>query len=168
MLKRLKRLRYFAGQFLSAEDLRAEQDYFREKSKRHNRVLHGSGVVSGLKVAIENGELHLSPGMALDCEGNEIVVDAQQTIALPPGRTGAQYLTLRYAETATDFSPTTNGESEAKYIEEAFALAYETGDPYAKHALRGKLRGACGVAHAVALAKLVFRAGRWRIDRTRA
>jgi hypothetical protein len=119
-------------------------------------------------VAIENGELHLSPGIALDCEGNEIVVDAQQVIALPPGRASTQYLTLRYAETNADFAPSANDENQASYIEESFALAYETGNPHAKHTRRGKLCSACGLLHAVTLAKLVFRAGRRRIDRARA
>jgi hypothetical protein len=45
-----KRLNYFYGQMLGANDFRAEQDYFREKMKLHNRCLHGYGVVCGLKV----------------------------------------------------------------------------------------------------------------------
>ncbi len=45
-----ERLRYFYGQVLGAADFRAEQDYFREKLKLHNRCLHGYGVVCGLEV----------------------------------------------------------------------------------------------------------------------
>lgn len=45
-----KRLNYFYGQMLGAADFRAEQDYFREKMKLHNRCLHGYGVVCGLRV----------------------------------------------------------------------------------------------------------------------
>jgi len=45
-----KRLRYFHGQMLVANDLQTEQDYFREKLKMHNRCLHGYGTVCGLKV----------------------------------------------------------------------------------------------------------------------
>jgi len=44
------RLRYFYGQMLHARDLQAEQAYFREKLKLHNRCLHGWGVVCGLDV----------------------------------------------------------------------------------------------------------------------
>ncbi|HYP32043.1 MAG TPA: hypothetical protein VES00_09255 [Burkholderiaceae bacterium] len=44
------RLRYFYGQMLHARDLLAEQAYFREKMKLHNRCLHGWGVVCGLEV----------------------------------------------------------------------------------------------------------------------
>lgn len=44
------RLSYFYGQMLHARDLQAEQSYFREKLKLHNRCLHGWGVVCGLEV----------------------------------------------------------------------------------------------------------------------
>ena len=44
------RLTYFYGQMLHARDLQAEQSYFREKLKLHNRCLHGWGVVCGLEV----------------------------------------------------------------------------------------------------------------------
>lgn len=46
----LTRPRYFNGQLLTADDLQAEQNYFREKLRRHNRCLHGWGVVRGLEV----------------------------------------------------------------------------------------------------------------------
>ena len=44
------RLCYFYGQLLGAKDFKTEQAYFREKSKLHNRCLHGYGVVCGLEV----------------------------------------------------------------------------------------------------------------------
>jgi hypothetical protein len=52
----LVRLRYFYGQMLGAADFQAEQDYFREKLKLHNRCLHGYGVVCGLEVVPEERE----------------------------------------------------------------------------------------------------------------
>lgn len=45
-----RRLKYFYGQMLSAQDFQAEQDFFREKLKLHNRCLHGYGTVCGLSV----------------------------------------------------------------------------------------------------------------------
>ena len=56
-----KRLNYFYGQMLGAEDFRAEQNYFREKLKLHNRCLHGYGVVCGLRVVPEPVEQPCSP-----------------------------------------------------------------------------------------------------------
>jgi len=45
-----ERLNYFYGQLLGVRDFQAEQAYFREKLKLHNRCLHGYGVVCGLEV----------------------------------------------------------------------------------------------------------------------
>ncbi len=83
----LARLRYFHGQPLSALDLRREQGYHREKARLHNRLLHGWGVVCGLDVEVAprregaecepdptQAEVIVMPGVALDCQGNEIVV----------------------------------------------------------------------------------------------
>lgn len=48
---KFERLQYFYGRMLGVADLQAEQNYFREKLKLHNRCLHGFGVICGLKVA---------------------------------------------------------------------------------------------------------------------
>jgi hypothetical protein len=83
----LARLTYFYGQVLGPHELRGEQSYFREKQKLHNRCLHGFGVVCGLEIVPAPQPdpdpcipgparplVRLECGMALDCEGNEIVV----------------------------------------------------------------------------------------------
>jgi len=49
----LKRIRYFPGQLLTAEEFRGEQDYFRGRLQRHNRFVHGWGVTCGLDVRYE-------------------------------------------------------------------------------------------------------------------
>jgi hypothetical protein len=77
----LERPRFFSGRLLSVEDLQAEQEYHREKQRRHNRLFHGWGIVFGLDVSAnfsEDGnrvQICISPGVALDCEGDEIIVD---------------------------------------------------------------------------------------------
>lgn len=86
----LARLEYFHGQLLSAADLRTEQSYFREKLKLHNRCLHGHGVVCGLEVrAVEvcdpkrpGPNFIVSPGIALDCHGNEVILRRPQPLNL--------------------------------------------------------------------------------------
>ena len=79
-----KRLRYFTGQMLTTENFQLEQQYFREKSKLHNRSLHGFGIVSGLKVTTNAGQIVVEPGFALDCEGNELVIAAPYSIVVAP------------------------------------------------------------------------------------
>jgi hypothetical protein len=79
-----ERTHYFEGQLLSAEDLAQDQLYFRERTRRHNRSLHGWGVVSGLDVAPGTGKLEIlvSPGYAIDPRGEEIFVEGEVAVDL--------------------------------------------------------------------------------------
>lgn len=73
----VKRLNYFHSQFLKAEDFQAEQNYHRFMRQHLNRAFHDWGIVYGLEVtATSTGEKQIvvSPGMALDKEGREIIV----------------------------------------------------------------------------------------------
>ena len=45
-----ERPRYFPRQLITADDLTLEQEYFRNKLRLHNRLLHGWGVVCGAQV----------------------------------------------------------------------------------------------------------------------
>lgn len=76
-----ERLRYFMGRHLTARDFCDEQAYHRSHRLFHNRMLHGWGVVCGLAVKphpdprCATDYVQLSPGVALDCCGREIVVE---------------------------------------------------------------------------------------------
>jgi hypothetical protein len=81
----LHRLNYFPRQLMTADDMRLEQEYFLEKLRRHNRFLHGSGVVCGLEVCIiEKLNISISPGYALDPYGNEIYIPTDSPFNLAP------------------------------------------------------------------------------------
>jgi hypothetical protein len=72
-----KRVRYFHGMLLTERDFQEEQIYHQEKRRLLNRMLHGWGVVCGLSVKPtkpESSKIIITPGTALDCHGNEIVV----------------------------------------------------------------------------------------------
>jgi len=45
----IERVHFTSGQLLSVDDLRTEQDYHRRMRWLHNRMLHGTGVVSGVR-----------------------------------------------------------------------------------------------------------------------
>ncbi len=70
-----KRANYFHGMLMTDRDFREEQMYHNEKRKMLNRMLHGWGVVCGLGISGKNKEsaITISPGVALDCHGNEII-----------------------------------------------------------------------------------------------
>ncbi|HWO25310.1 MAG TPA: hypothetical protein VNO30_41505 [Kofleriaceae bacterium] len=81
------RPRFFAGQLLTEDDLRALIDYFAMKSRFHNAWLFGDGVVCGLEVQIgpcDGAQLVVAPGYALDCCGNDLVLTCDRTLDLAP------------------------------------------------------------------------------------
>ena len=45
--------RYYPRQLITPDDLTLEQNYFRDRLRRHNRLLHGWGVVCGALVCPE-------------------------------------------------------------------------------------------------------------------
>jgi hypothetical protein len=73
---KFRRPRYFHGMLLDDKDFLAEQAYHADKRRLLNRSLHGSGVVCGLELRAKCGGkgIELTPGLALDCCGNEIWV----------------------------------------------------------------------------------------------
>jgi hypothetical protein len=80
-----QRPRYFAGQLLTEAELGGEQRYLLAKSRLHNRLLHGSGVVCGLQVVCHpecKGYVRVMPGYALDPCGNDVMVPEQADFPL--------------------------------------------------------------------------------------
>jgi len=75
----LERVRFFPRQLLGADDMNAEQHYFREKLRRHNRFLHGWGVVCGCEVkpaptAERPYQVLICPGYVVTPRGDEIMI----------------------------------------------------------------------------------------------
>lgn len=78
-----ERNNYFYGKQFTVRDLLQEQSYFNKKRWLVNRMVLGWGVVCGLDVSWnkEKRELVVTPGVALDCCGHEIVVCEEQRVA---------------------------------------------------------------------------------------
>ena len=86
--------RYYPRQLITPDDLTLEQNYFRDRMRRHNRLLHGWGVVCGALVCPvttkdTNGVVSISPwqvqvqqGYILGPYGDEIILDCTRTIDL--------------------------------------------------------------------------------------
>jgi hypothetical protein len=147
------RLRYFAGRVLSAEDLADEQEYLLERLRRHNRRLHGWGVVDGLEIGVEDGaEICISPGCAIDACGNDIVVERELRVPTPaPGaRSHEIAVRLIHAERPVDPvpAPWPDGVQPSR-VAESVAL---------------RLGGREG--EGIAIGRLVWTHGRWCVDAT--
>jgi hypothetical protein len=77
----LERTRFFPRQLVAPNDLTQDQIYFREKLRRHNRLLHGWGIVCGARVDISEGcTVIIRPGYVLGPYGDEMVIDPELTI----------------------------------------------------------------------------------------
>jgi hypothetical protein len=87
----LERVRYFCRQLLTADDMTVEQEYFRQKLRRHNRYLHGFGVACGLSVepapdATNPWQVRVCPGYAIAPQGDEILVPEPTLYDLATGQ----------------------------------------------------------------------------------
>ncbi len=79
----LEKTRFFPRQLITPDDLTQDQVYFREKLRRHNRLVHGWGIVCGCEVVPEKDEkqeekawgVTITPGYALGPYGDEIVLE---------------------------------------------------------------------------------------------
>ena len=87
----LERPRYFARQLITPAELNLEAEYFAERIRRHNRMLHGWGVVCGAQVCrvraaegvgAEPWKVRVRPGFAIDGHGNEISIGSDRVFDL--------------------------------------------------------------------------------------
>jgi hypothetical protein len=151
----LKRVNYFNGQLLTAADLIAEQEYHLNRWRRHNQWCHGWGVVGGLELTVTGGTVVVSPGMALDCAGDEVCLAAPAAVSLPTRvRTAAiRYVVLSALEELTD-----------SRVVETSRLSLVAADPAAGHQSREGRCRVCGRSHGVTLGRLRRAGSRWSVD----
>jgi hypothetical protein len=149
----LARNRYFSGRLLGAQDFQLEQDYFRERQRRHNRALHGAGVVHGLQVAVRpNGgsgeQVVVQAGFAIAPDGEEIEVRCEASARLP--HTGSRlFVMLSRAEFPSHPVPASaDGQLQFTRVEETFSLGVQ----------------ATASQNGIALARLIGTASGWTID----
>ncbi|HEY4405213.1 MAG TPA: hypothetical protein VGN55_11275 [Xanthobacteraceae bacterium] len=151
----LERPRYFFGQLLGVDDFQLEQDYFRERLRRLNRELYGSGVVRGLGVSVppENSgagqQVVVAPGFALTASGEEVEVLDPATACLPE-HGQSLYVLLLHAERPSHPQPAVNGgDPQFARIEEGFAIQLEP----------------AVVGNGVALARVLRQDSNWSVDK---
>lgn len=167
----LERTSFFSGQLLTAEDFTREQNYIRDKQKRHNRTLHGFGIVSGLKVSIAGGQIVVDAGLALDCEGNEIVVGSPVQLSPLSSDDSARtaYVNIRYSEEKIDPVPDSGPQGtcpmQFSTIRESFEICIGEENYTRGHRHLRARWIVCGQPHALTIAKLRKSPQGWRVDR---
>jgi len=159
----LVRSRYFSGQLLSVDDFAREQAYTLGRLRRRNRFLSGWGVVAGLGVSVEPGDtVVVQPGMAIDCAGNEVIVEAAARLVLA-GLSGRQHVLLSYLEIDEAAVALATGLQEFSRVRESSRLEVSPLNPAAGHRAMGCGTPGCGRAHGVGIAVLSQKNLRWRV-----
>src|SRR5215471_3886245 len=95
-----KRLRYFEGQVLGAQDFTDEQDYILDRQRRYSRFLNAAGIVDGLEVrkAAGQGQIEVHPGTALDAQGRQVVLSDTRTVSLVERKSQTVELVIAYSQ----------------------------------------------------------------------
>ncbi|GGN94538.1 hypothetical protein GCM10011579_094130 [Streptomyces albiflavescens] len=84
-----QRPRYFPRQVVTPTELNLANQYFMDRMRRHNRMMHGWGVVCGALVcraAVADGsgpepwKIAISAGYLLDPQGNEIAIEEHRVV----------------------------------------------------------------------------------------
>jgi len=149
----VKRVNYFDGQILGAQDFRDEQAYVIEKRRLLNRTLLGRGVVAGLLVSVPAGSsaiLMVEPGLAIDNRGREIELRVAVSLDIPPAAGSPQYIIVEYTERETDAValPTATPKTVASRIEEGAVMRFSDDDD----------------AAGVAVGRIARSGSGWRVD----
>jgi hypothetical protein len=131
----LTRVRYFSGQLLVADDFQAEQDYYRAKHRRHNRMLLGAGIVTGLEVALEPSSSDEQPvvsvgaGYAIAPDGEELFLPTPRVCRLC-ATISSGFVTLQYVERISDpIAPMREGGYQASRVQEGVLIGFAESPP---------------------------------------
>lgn len=85
--QKLERVQYWQGQLLRAEDFREIAAVEAQRRWWHNRAIHNAyGVREGFRVELTSAPLYralVSPGLAYDCFGRELLLEKPQFVPLP-------------------------------------------------------------------------------------
>jgi hypothetical protein len=114
--KPIERLNYVNGERLKARDLHDEQEYHIRVRRWLNKSLYSAGIAEGLEVRAEpdrkddKGRLVIlvSPGLALDSDGREMILVEEAEVPIMGNPTVAgqpvegNYLYIQYHEKSSD------------------------------------------------------------------
>ena len=120
----LKRVNAFQGLVIDVDTWQDAHEYHRNQHKIHLLAFHGTGIVQGLGVnANETPDLSviIGAGLAIDSEGNTIIVSQPQHYKIQTRQKGMIYLIIQFREIPTEpYQPPEGGQ--ATRILEAYRI----------------------------------------------
>ena len=122
----LKRVNPFQGLVIDADTWRDAHNYHRDQQRLHILAFHKIGINVGLEVTANTPpdvSVNIHPGMAIDPEGNVIIVSQTQRYRIQTREKGIIYLIIQFREIPSEpYQPPEGGQPtrilEAYRIEE--------------------------------------------------
>lgn len=129
----LKRVNPFEGLVIDTDIWRDAHEYHRDQQRLHLLAFHHVGIVGGLEVAASKPpdlSVMIQPGIAVDPEGNIIIVPKSQRYRIQTPEKGTVYLIIQFREVpSAPYQPAETGQPtrilEAYRIQEREKLPSE-------------------------------------------
>lgn len=130
---RMKRVNPFQGLIIDTDTWRDAHNYHRDQQRLHMLAFHQCGIVEGLEVTASNPPdltVNIAPGMAIDPEGNVVIVPQSQPYRIQSRTKGTVYLSIQFREVPSEpYQPPEGGQPtrilEAYRIQEGEKLPTE-------------------------------------------
>lgn len=122
---RLRRVKPYEGLSIDAQTWAEAHDYHTDQLRLHSLAFHTSGIIVGLRVRAAKGNeaaVIVGPGVALDDNGNMIVVGQERTIPLGKVGAGTAYVVLRHRETEVNADPEAPRGAPANRVVETYDI----------------------------------------------
>lgn len=111
---RLKRVNPFQGLVIDADTWQDAHAYHRDQQRLHLLAFHSCGIVDGLEVTAGNPpdlSVNIGPGLAIDPEGNVIIVPQTQRYRVQSRVRGTVHLTIQFREVPSEpYQPPDGGQ----------------------------------------------------------
>ncbi len=129
----LKRVNPFQGLVIDANTWKDAHEYHRQSMKLHIFTFHRMGIINGFEVTASDppdGSVNINPGIAIDPEGNSIVMPQKQRYHLQTHEKSTVFLVIQFREIPGEpFQPPEGGQAtrilEAYRVQERDALPTE-------------------------------------------
>lgn len=110
----LKRINPFQGLVIDADTWRDAHNYHRDQQRLHVLTFHKTGIIAGLEVTASNPpdlSVTIQSGLAIEPEGNVIIVPQTQRYQLQTRQKGTIYLVIQFREVpAEPYQPPESGQ----------------------------------------------------------
>ncbi|MGW4153245.1 hypothetical protein ACWEDF_08855 [Micromonospora chersina] len=134
----MARPRYYDYEYLRADDLTQALDYLLARQNLAARLLRPVGVVSGLDLTATGSDVTVGQGVAIDGDGNVIVLPDNRRTPLPGD--GTFFVWIEYHEFLTDRRDEGGVAAETRWTEEGLVKVSATAPTDTAHAvLLGKV-----------------------------